>query len=182
MEVSKIWLSHLKVQKFVQIRTIKAIVIKFDGIEQIWNNIFMNNSTEIIIELQIAGGLNYIVTLGTTGESVVLSEEEKIEVFKKLNFEIANQLEHISKVIRKEATLKPTTKILEILEEIQENIEYYRVSVGLPKSRIGTLMLINLKNYQEKQVQSLIGIERVLGNYISNNKILGINLKRAGYL
>jgi 4-hydroxy-tetrahydrodipicolinate synthase len=36
---------------------------------------------ENIIELQIAGGLNYIVTLGTTGESVVLSEEEKIEVF-----------------------------------------------------------------------------------------------------
>jgi len=32
---------------------------------------------ENIIELQIAGGLNYIVTLGTTGESVVLSEEEK---------------------------------------------------------------------------------------------------------
>ena len=36
---------------------------------------------ENIIDLQIAGGLNYIVTLGTTGESVVLSEEEKIEVF-----------------------------------------------------------------------------------------------------
>jgi len=34
-----------------------------------------------LIDIQIAGGLDYIVTLGTTGESVVLSTEEKVEVF-----------------------------------------------------------------------------------------------------
>jgi 4-hydroxy-tetrahydrodipicolinate synthase len=46
-------------------------------------------SLENLIDIQIAGGLDYLVTLGTTGESVVLSDEEKIEVFnckvKKLN-------------------------------------------------------------------------------------------------
>jgi 4-hydroxy-tetrahydrodipicolinate synthase len=36
---------------------------------------------ENLIDIQIAGGIDYIVTLGTTGESVVLSAEEKIEVF-----------------------------------------------------------------------------------------------------
>ena len=36
---------------------------------------------ENLIDIQIAGGLDYLVTLGTTGESVVLSEQEKIEVF-----------------------------------------------------------------------------------------------------
>ena len=36
---------------------------------------------ENLIDIQIAGGLDYIVTLGTTGESVVLSTEEKVEVF-----------------------------------------------------------------------------------------------------
>jgi 4-hydroxy-tetrahydrodipicolinate synthase len=36
---------------------------------------------EHLIDIQIAGGLDYIVTLGTTGESVVLSDQEKIEVF-----------------------------------------------------------------------------------------------------
>jgi len=36
---------------------------------------------EQLIDIQIAGGLDYIVTLGTTGESVVLSDQEKIEVF-----------------------------------------------------------------------------------------------------
>ncbi len=36
---------------------------------------------ENLIDIQIAGGLDYLVTLGTTGESVVLSDEEKIEIF-----------------------------------------------------------------------------------------------------
>ena len=36
---------------------------------------------ENLIDLQIAGGLDYLVTLGTTGESVVLSDQEKVEVF-----------------------------------------------------------------------------------------------------
>jgi 4-hydroxy-tetrahydrodipicolinate synthase len=36
---------------------------------------------ENLIEIQIKGGIDYIVTLGTTGESVTLLEKEKIEVF-----------------------------------------------------------------------------------------------------
>jgi 4-hydroxy-tetrahydrodipicolinate synthase len=36
---------------------------------------------ENIIDIQIKGGVDYLVTLGTTGESVVLSEEEKLAVF-----------------------------------------------------------------------------------------------------
>lgn len=36
---------------------------------------------DALIDFQINGGVNYIVSLGTTGESVVLSESEKIEVF-----------------------------------------------------------------------------------------------------
>ena len=36
---------------------------------------------ENLIEIQIKGGVNYLVTLGTTGESVTLTEKEKVEVF-----------------------------------------------------------------------------------------------------
>ncbi len=36
---------------------------------------------ENIIDIQIQGGVDYVVTLGTTGESVVLSDEEKLAVF-----------------------------------------------------------------------------------------------------
>ncbi|MFM6969846.1 MAG: 4-hydroxy-tetrahydrodipicolinate synthase [Sediminibacterium sp.] len=36
---------------------------------------------ENLIDIQINGGIDYIVTLGTTGESVTLTEKEKVEVF-----------------------------------------------------------------------------------------------------
>jgi 4-hydroxy-tetrahydrodipicolinate synthase len=36
---------------------------------------------ENLIDIQIDCGINYVVSLGTTGESVVLSDQEKIEVF-----------------------------------------------------------------------------------------------------
>ena len=35
---------------------------------------------EKLIDIQIAGGVDYVVSLGTTGESVVLSFEEKLAV------------------------------------------------------------------------------------------------------
>ena len=54
MEVSRMWCSHLEVQKFVQIRIIKTIVKQFDDVEEIWNNVFKNTSTETITELQLA--------------------------------------------------------------------------------------------------------------------------------
>lgn len=122
-----------------------------------------------ILELAVANPVNY-----KKFDEVFEKHQEKIAVFKNLTFEIANQLDHISKVIRKEAILKPNPKIDELLKETTRNIDYYRILVGLPKSRVGTLMLLNLNNYQEKQVQNIVGLERVLGNYISNNKILGI--------
>jgi hypothetical protein len=39
---------------FVQIRIIKTIVKQFDDVEEIWNNVFKNTSTETITELKRA--------------------------------------------------------------------------------------------------------------------------------
>jgi 4-hydroxy-tetrahydrodipicolinate synthase len=39
------------------------------------------DALEKLIDIQIAGGVDYVVSLGTTGESVVLSFEEKLAVF-----------------------------------------------------------------------------------------------------
>ena len=33
-----------------------------------------------LIDIQVSAGINYVVTLGTTGESVTLSESEKLAV------------------------------------------------------------------------------------------------------
>ncbi|MDO9036901.1 MAG: FUSC family membrane protein [Lutibacter sp.] len=120
-----------------------------------------------ILELAIANPVDY-----EKFDTVFKKHKEKTEAFQKLVFEIANHLEHISKVIRKEEKLKENTKIPEILKYIDRHIDYYRILVGLPKARKGTLMLLNLKNYQEKQVQNVIAIERVLNNYRKNDEIL----------
>jgi uncharacterized membrane protein YccC len=100
--------------------------------------------------------------------------QEKIGEFKNLMTEIGNQLVHISKVILKEEKLIENKEIQTILSQIQTQIDYYRILVGLPKSRVGTIMLLNLKSDQEKQVQRITGIERILNNYIHNDKIVGI--------
>ncbi|MDO9595741.1 MAG: FUSC family membrane protein, partial [Lutibacter sp.] len=120
-----------------------------------------------ILELAIANPVDY-----EKFDSVFKKHKEKTEAFQQLVFEIANHLEHISKVIRKEEKLKENTKIPEILKNIDRHIDYYRILVGLPKARKGTLMLLNLKNYQERQVQNVIAIERVLNNYRKNDEIL----------
>ncbi|MGV8947357.1 MAG: FUSC family membrane protein [Lutibacter sp.] len=120
-----------------------------------------------ILELAIANPVDY-----DEFDVVFAEHKEKVAEFKNVVFEIANQLDHISKVIRKEEKLQENIKIPEILENIGRYISDYRISVGLPKARVGTIMLLNLKNYQEKQAQNVIAIERVLNNYRENDKIL----------
>ncbi|MFA5296846.1 MAG: FUSC family membrane protein [Lutibacter sp.] len=120
-----------------------------------------------ILELAVANPVYY-----DKFDEVFKNHKEIIEEFKILVFEIANQLEHISKVIRKEEKLQANTKIPDILKNIDEHINHYRISVGLPKARVGAIMLLNLKNYQEKQAQNVIAIERVLNNYRKNDEIL----------
>lgn len=98
--------------------------------------------------------------------------QEKLNVFKELIFEMANRLEHISRVIRKEEKLQPSDIYETLITKIEKDIKYYQILVGLPKSRPGTLMLLELKNYQEKQFQKIIGLERILGNYVQNDRII----------
>lgn len=120
-----------------------------------------------ILELAISNPIDY-----EKFDLVFKDHQEKVEMFKDLLFEMANQLDHISKVIRKEEKLQVTDSLEDQLNDIGREIDYYRILVGLPKSRVGTLLLLNFKKYQEKQVQNITGLKRVLGNYSFNNKIL----------
>lgn len=119
-----------------------------------------------ILELAISNPVDY-----EKFDIVFKKHQEKLAVFKELLFEMSNQLEHISKVIRKEEKLQLSSKIKPLFSKIEKDISYYKILVGLPKSREGTLMLLELKNYQEKQFQKIIGLERVLGNYVHNDAI-----------
>ncbi|SNR46234.1 Uncharacterized membrane protein YccC [Lutibacter agarilyticus] len=119
-----------------------------------------------ILELAISNPVDY-----ENFDVVFEKHQDKVAIFKDLIFEMANELDHISKVIRKEEKLTISEKLDQQLSDIGREIDYYRILVGLPKSRIGTLMLSNLKKYQEKQVQNITGLKRILGNYSYNNKI-----------
>jgi len=119
-----------------------------------------------ILELAISNPVDY-----EKFDVVFKKHQEKLAIFKELLLEMSKQLEHISKVIRKEEKLRSSNKIKQLFIIIEKDISLYRELVGLPKSREGTLMLLNLKNYQEKQHQKIIGLERVLGNYRNNDSI-----------
>ncbi len=119
-----------------------------------------------ILELAISNPVDY-----ENFDVVFEKHQDKVVLFKDLIFEMANELDHISKVIRKEEKLTDSEKLDYRLNAIGREIDYYRILVGLPKSRVGTLMLSNLKKYQEKQVQNITGLKRILGNYSYNNKI-----------
>jgi len=105
-------------------------------------------------------------------DKVFEKHKEIIKEFKNLIFEMAHQLIHISKVIRKEDKLKSNIEIPIILKKIERNIDLYKVLITMPKARVGTLMMLNLKNYQEKQAQNIISLERILNNLTNNDKIL----------
>ncbi|MBG7631465.1 MAG: FUSC family protein, partial [Bacteroidetes bacterium] len=118
-----------------------------------------------VLELAISNPVDY-------EKMDVVFEKTSATAFQELIVEMSNQLVHISKVIRKEERLKANDKTPEILNIISRNIDLYRILVGMPKARLGTIMLLNFKNYQEKQAQSIISIERVLNNYTKRDKIL----------
>lgn len=120
-----------------------------------------------ILELAISNPVDY-----GKFDTIFEKHTNKVIIFKDLLFEMANELEHISKVIRKEEKLKISESLENQLNDIGREIDYYRILVGLPKARVGTLMLLNLKKYQEKQVQNLTGLKRILGNYSNNNNIV----------
>lgn len=119
-----------------------------------------------ILELAISNPVDY-----ESFDVVFEKHQDKVALYKDLIFEMADELDHISKVIRKEEKLNISEKLDHQLNGIGREIDYYRILVGLPKSRVGTLMLSNLKKYQEKQVQNITGLKRILGNYSYNNKI-----------
>ncbi|KAB1067405.1 FUSC family protein [Tamlana haliotis] len=99
---------------------------------------------------------------------------EEINEFKILLFEISDRLNHISKVIRKEEKLNFQNNFKILLNNLNNHIEHYKISVGLPESREGTIFLLNYKTYLEKQINNLNDMVRILNNYSKNDKIGGI--------
>ena len=122
-----------------------------------------------IYELAISNTIDY-----NKFDALFKEHPEKVDEFKVLIFEISNRLDHISRVILKEEKFTFNNNFKILLKKIQNHIEIYKVTVGLPESREGTIFLLNFKAYQEKQIRNLVDIVRILKNYSKNDKIRGI--------
>ncbi|WP_158841288.1 FUSC family protein [Polaribacter sp. L3A8] len=119
-----------------------------------------------IYELAISNVVDY-----DKFDDLFKEHQEKVDEFKLLIFEVSERLNHISKVILKEEKLTFQNNFKILLKKIQNHIEIYKVTVGLPESREGVIFLLNYKAYQEKQIGNLMDIFRVLDNYSKNDKI-----------
>ena len=122
-----------------------------------------------VYELAISNTIDYKKI-----DTLFKEHQEKIDEFKVLIFEISHKLSLISRVILKEEKLSNDTTFEVLIKKIQNHIDIYRVEKGLKESRDGAILLLNYKAYQEKQIQNIIDIERVLNNYTKNDKIRGI--------
>lgn len=122
-----------------------------------------------IYELAISNAIDY-----KKFDHLFENHPEKIDEFKVLIYEISDYLTHLSKVILKEEKLTFNTNFKILLKKIENQIALYELQVGLPESREEVILLLNYKTYQEKQIQNLVDIGRVLTKYYKNDKIRGI--------
>lgn len=99
---------------------------------------------------------------------------EIIDPYIDIVFEIARQLEHIGEVIQSGEKLESSSTLPPLLIEAQSRIDLYIDKVGMPNAREGALLLRNLLDYEEKQIQKLVSIERILQNLFSKNQLLRI--------
>ncbi|WP_194767963.1 FUSC family protein [Tamlana sp. I1] len=122
-----------------------------------------------IYELAISNSIDY-----EKFDDLFENHQEKLDEFKLLIFEISNQLKHISKVVLKEEKLSFDNNFKILLKKIENHIEIYKVTIGLPESREGTIFLLSYKTYYEKQISNIRDITRIINNYSKNDKIRGI--------
>lgn len=122
-----------------------------------------------IYELAISNAIDY-----KKFDHLFENHPEKIDEFKVLIYEISDYLTHLSKVILKEEKLTFNTNFKILLKKIENQIALYELQVGLPESREEVILLLNYKTYEEKQIQNLVDIGRVLTKYYKNDKIRGI--------
>ncbi|AEV31822.1 putative membrane protein [Owenweeksia hongkongensis DSM 17368] len=122
-----------------------------------------------MMELAVANSANY-----RSVDDKFSKYPEIIDPYVDIIFELARQLEHIGEALQSNIKLETNSALQSLLKDAEESVELYVQKVGMPKAREGALMLRNLLDYEEKQVQKLVSIERILQNLVSKNHLLKI--------
>lgn len=119
-----------------------------------------------MMELAVANSANY-----RDVDDKFSKYPDIIDPYVDIIFEIARQLEHIGEVVQSDMKLETNSALEALLKDANENIERYIQKVGMPEAREGALLLRNLLDYEEKQVQKLLSIERIFQNLVSKNHL-----------
>lgn len=120
-----------------------------------------------MMELAVANSANY-----RNVDEKFRDHPEIIDPYIDIIFELSSQLEHIAEVVQSDMNLQANSALDALLKVAKENIELYIEKVGMPQAREEALLLRNLLDYEEKQVQKLESIERILQNLFDKNHVL----------
>ena len=120
-----------------------------------------------MMELAVANSANY-----RNVEDKFSDYPEIIDPYIDIIFELSRQLEHIGEVVQSDMKLESSSALDSLLTDAKANIQEYVDKVGMPQAREGALLLRNLLDYEEKQVQKLESIERILQNLFDKNQLI----------
>ncbi|WP_235817919.1 FUSC family protein [Formosa haliotis] len=119
-----------------------------------------------IFELAIANNLDYVKL-----SNIFSERKQHLKPFITLNKVMGNHLLMLSESIIKGNKIPPKNKLLKALNKASKGIKHYVDDVQLPKAREGAMMLHNLYDYQEKLLQEIRSIRRVMANVKDASKL-----------
>ena len=120
-----------------------------------------------VLELAMANPVNY-----DRMDELLLTYPEKITMFQNLILEMSIRLKQISTSILNSEDLKEGCSLEDFLKVIETDLDVFKNSEQ-NELKEGLILLINLYDYQQKQVEKIIKIERILSNH---------NLRELGFV
>lgn len=111
-----------------------------------------------ILELAMANPVDY-----EKMDEILSKHPEKRQLFQTLTFEMASRMKHISESLLQSKKLNSTNLLKEYLHKIKKHIDNVSTLEEIG-SLEGSILLKNLYDYQCKQVEKIIKVERILSN------------------
>lgn len=119
-----------------------------------------------MLELAMANPIDY-----NRMREALKDHKKELDAFADFTLRMASQLESIALALHKNSVL-PENNLPEHLDSVKEILEDLREKIDIRQKRDALLLLRNLFDYQAKQAQKIINIDRILKNLEADNKIL----------
>ncbi|HSI71251.1 MAG TPA: FUSC family membrane protein [Gillisia sp.] len=111
-----------------------------------------------MLELAMANPVNY-----EKMDDLMEKNREQILSYRELIFAMASRLDEFSRTIHKVGEISESSKLEDFLANVKNSLSYYITSTSVMGDE-GFLMLQNLYDYQERQVEKINKIERLLSS------------------